>query len=103
VYRLGALTAWVLTRFNLVKSKFFAQPNLLADRRVVGEYFQDQIIPESIGAELLMWLDDTERRSALEQEFSRIHADLRRGAGTRAASAILDLLRDRQAAAASSA
>jgi lipid-A-disaccharide synthase len=102
VYRLGALTAWLLTRFNLVKSKFFAQPNLLADRRVVGEYFQEQIIPESIGAELLMWLDDTERRGALEQEFSRIHADLRRGAGSRAASAILDLLRDRQAAAAAS-
>jgi lipid-A-disaccharide synthase len=95
VYRLGALTGWVLTRLNLVKSKFFAQPNLLADQRVVGEYFQDQIIPESIGAELLMWLDDTERRSALEREFSRIHADLRRGAGTRAAQAILDLLNTR--------
>jgi len=92
VYRLGALTGWVLTRLNLVKSKFFAQPNLLADQRVVGEYFQDQIIPESIGAELLMWLDDTERRGALEREFARIHADLRRGAGTLAAQAILDLL-----------
>jgi lipid-A-disaccharide synthase len=98
VYRLGALTAWVLTHFNLVKSKFFAQPNLLADRRVVGEYFQEQIIPESIGAELLMWLDDTERRSALEGEFARIHNDLRRGAGTRAAQAILDLLSTRRAA-----
>jgi lipid-A-disaccharide synthase len=102
VYRLGALTAWTLTRFNLVKSKFFAQPNLLADRRVVGEYFQDQIIPESIGAELLMWLDDTERRSALEYEFARIHRDLRRGAGTRAAQAILELLSTRQTAVASS-
>jgi lipid-A-disaccharide synthase len=101
VYRLGALTAWVLMRLNLVKSKFFAQPNLLADRRVVGEYFQQQIVPESIGAELLMWLDDTERRAALEQEFSRIHADLRRGAGTRAAQAILDLLSTRANAAAS--
>jgi lipid-A-disaccharide synthase len=100
VYRLGALTAWMLTRFNLVKSKFFAQPNLLADRRVVGEYFQDQIIPESIGAELLMWLDDTERRSDLEREFARIHADLRRGAGTRAAQAILELLSARQTAVA---
>jgi lipid-A-disaccharide synthase len=101
VYRLGALTAWMLTRFNLVKSKFFAQPNLLADRRVVGEYFQDQIIPESIGAELLMWLDDTERRSALEREFARIHSNLRRGAGTRAAQAILDLLSTRRTAVAS--
>ncbi|MHB8476314.1 MAG: lipid-A-disaccharide synthase [Steroidobacteraceae bacterium] len=95
VYRLGALTAWVLRRLNLVKSKFFAQPNLLADRRVVGEYFQEEIIPESIGAELLMWLDDAERRTALEVQFARIHADLRRDAGMRAAQAILELVRSR--------
>src|SRR5260370_30115366 len=35
VYRFGAMTAWILRRLNLVKVKFFAQPNLLADRRVV--------------------------------------------------------------------
>jgi lipid-A-disaccharide synthase len=93
IYRSGAMTAWVVKRLNLVKSKFFAQPNLLADRRVVGEYFQQQIVPESIGAELLMWLDDAERRRGLEQEFSRIHADLRRDAGTRAAQAIVSLLK----------
>ena len=93
VYRLGAMTAWILRRLNLVKAKFFAQPNLLADRRVVGEYFQEEIVPESIGAELLMWLEDAERRSGLEREFSRIHADLRRDAGTRAAQAILALLK----------
>jgi len=102
VYRLGAMTAWVLRRLNLVKSKYFAQPNLLADRRVVGEYFQDDIVPESIGAELLMWLDDAERRSALEREFSLIHADLRRGAGMRAAQAILDLVQSRGRPAAES-
>jgi lipid-A-disaccharide synthase len=102
VYRLGAMTAWVLRRLNLVKSKYFAQPNLLADRRAVGEYFQEDIVPESIGAELLMWLDDAERRSALEREFSRIHADLRRGAGMRAAQAILDLVQSRGRPAAES-
>jgi lipid-A-disaccharide synthase len=95
VYRLGAMTAWILRRLKLVKARFFAQPNLLADRRVVGEYFQEEIVPESIGAELLMWLDDAERRSDLEQLFSRIHADLRRDAGTRAAQAILALLKSR--------
>ena len=99
VYRLGAMTAWVLRRLNLVKTKFFAQPNLLADRRVVGEYFQEEIVPESIGAELLMWLDDAERRGALEREFSRIHSDLRRDAGKRAAQAIVTLLQSRGAAA----
>ncbi len=92
VYRLGALSAWVIRGLKLVKSKFFAQPNLLADRRIVGEYFQEEIVPESIGAELLMWLDDADSRRGLEREFSRIHEDLRRGAGTRAAQAILALL-----------
>jgi lipid-A-disaccharide synthase len=91
VYRLGAATAWLLRRLNLVKSKFFAQPNLLADRRVVGEYFQDEIVPESIGAELLMWLDDTARREELEREFLRIHMDLKRDASASAARAVLAL------------
>jgi lipid-A-disaccharide synthase len=89
------MTAWILRRLNLVKIKVFAQPNLLADRRVVGEYFQEEIVPGSIGAELLMWLDDAERRNGLEHEFSRIHADLRRDAGTRAAQAIVALLKSR--------
>jgi lipid A disaccharide synthetase len=48
----------------------------------------------------LMWLDDTERRSALEAEFARIHRNLRRGAGTRAAQAILELLSTRRTAVA---
>ena len=95
VYRLGAMTAWLLRRLSLVKTKFFAQPNLLADRRVVGEYFQEEIVPESIGAELLMWLDDADRRSALEREFSRLHAELRRDAGPRAAQAIMALVDSR--------
>ncbi len=100
VYRLGALSAWVVRRLNLVKSKFFSQPNLLADRRVVGEYFQEQIVPESIGAELLLWLDDPGRRAILEQEFLGIHLDLKRDASARAAQAIMGLLHRKRPAAA---
>jgi lipid-A-disaccharide synthase len=99
IYRLGALTAWILRHTNLVKSKFFAQPNLLADERIVGEYFQEDIVPETIGAELFMWLDNTERRTALERTFANIHAELRRNAGSRAARAILALLDERRGAA----
>jgi lipid-A-disaccharide synthase len=98
VYRLGAMTVWVLKRLNLVKSKFFAQPNLLADRRVVGEYFQAEIVPESIGAELLMWLDEAPRREALEQEFLRVHVSLKRDASARAAQAVFALANSQPAA-----
>ena len=100
IYRLGALTAWILRHTKLVKSKFFSQPNLLADRRLVGEYFQDDIVPESIGAELLMWLDNAGRRSALAQSFENIHAELRRNAGARAAQAIVTLIAERRPVAA---
>ncbi len=92
VYRLGAMSAWLIKRLNLVKAKFFSQPNLLADRRVVGEYFQEQVVPEAIGAELLMWLDDSERRAKLEHEFLSIHLDLKRDASARAAEVIMELL-----------
>jgi lipid-A-disaccharide synthase len=91
VYRLGRATAWAIRRLRLVKSPFFAQPNLLAGRRLVGEYFQDDIVPESIGAELLMWLDDAARRAELTDQFASIHASLRRDASESAARAILAL------------
>lgn len=91
VYRLGPATAWAIRRLRLVKSPFFAQPNLLAGRRLVGEYFQDEIVPESIGAELLMWLDDAARRAELCDQFASIHASLRRDASESAAQAILAL------------
>ena len=102
VYRLGALSAWIIRRLNLVKSKFFAQPNLLADRRVVGEYFQEQIDPESLGAEILAWLDDAGRRVQLENEFVGLHVNLKRDASTRAAQAILAMLRRERPSAATS-
>jgi lipid-A-disaccharide synthase len=100
IYRAGALTAWIVRHTNLIKARFFSQPNLLADRRLVGEYFQNDIVPESIGAELLMWLDNAERRGALEESFEQIHAQLRRNAGSRAAQAIMTLLAQRRALAA---
>ncbi len=90
VYRLGALSAWVVRRLNLVKSKFFSQPNLLADRRVVGEYFQEQIAP---GVDRSGALDVAGRSRdgapILEQEFLGIHLDLKRDASARAAQAII--------------
>jgi len=93
IYRLGVLTTWLLRRLKLVNTRFFAQPNLLADRRIVGEYFQEDIVPRQIGAELMQWLDDAGRRRELEREFARIHTDLKRDASVRAARAILALLR----------
>jgi len=98
IYRLGGVTAWLIRRLDLVKAAFFAQPNLLAGRRVVNEYFQEQIEPWKIADELLAWTDDERRRAELERTFLDIHMQLKRDASKRAASAILDLIRTRQGA-----
>jgi lipid-A-disaccharide synthase len=98
IYRLGAMTACMIKTFKLVKSPFFAQPNLLAGRRVVGEYFQDDIDPEKIASELLAWIDDRPRRQELQSVFQQIHLELRQGASVRAAQEILALLSGRKAA-----
>jgi lipid-A-disaccharide synthase len=62
---------------------------------VVGEYFGSEIVPESIAAELLEWLDDAPRREALEREFMSMHSNLRQGASARAAQAVFALLNRR--------
>ena len=91
-YRLGAATAWLLRRFRLVRTEFFAQPNLLAGRRIVPEIFQEEVTAERLGRELLAWLDDPARVAALVGEFRAIHGTLRRGSAARAAEAVIAML-----------
>jgi lipid-A-disaccharide synthase len=90
-YRVAALTSWLLRGLGLVKTRHFAQPNLLAGRELVPEYFQEQVRPEVLGPAVLGQLDRDDRE-ALTAEFAQIHERLRRGASARAAEAILELL-----------
>ena len=92
-YRLGALTAFLLRRLGLVKVPYFSQPNLLVGRRLVPEFFQEQVSGAALGSALLGQLEDRERVNELQREFRRVHETLRRGGAERAASAILECLR----------
>lgn len=89
-YRVAPLTGWLLRDLKLVKSEFFAQPNLLAGRRVVPEYFQEEACPAVLGPAVLGQLERDDRAD-LVATFSGIHAALRRDASARAAEAILEL------------
>jgi lipid-A-disaccharide synthase len=91
-YRFAPLTAWVIKRLRLVKVPYFSQPNLLAGRRLVPEFFQEQATPEALGAALLQALEDHAHRRALEEEFRRVHERLRLGGAERAAAAVLELI-----------
>jgi len=99
-YRLGALTSFLLKRLKLFKAPFFAQPNLLAGRALVPEYFNDEVRAEVLGPALLGQLERADR-AELVQTFTRIHETLRRDASSRAAQAIVELMRQRSASATS--
>jgi lipid-A-disaccharide synthase len=90
-YRLGNFTAFLLRRLGLVKVRYFSQPNLLAGRALVPEFFQNAVTAAALGAALERELGEPARAAQLAQEFRRIHEQLRRGGAQRAAEAILEL------------
>jgi lipid-A-disaccharide synthase len=90
-YRVAPLTSWLLRELGLVKTRFFSQPNLLADRALVPEFFQEQVRPEVLGPAVLGELERSDR-AELTAAFGVIHERLRRNASARAAEAILELL-----------
>ena len=91
-YRLGALTSFLLKQLGMMKAPYFSQPNLLAGRKIVPEYFNDEVKAEVLGPALLAQLDRPDM-AQLEQTFSDIHLVLRRDASASAADAIVELMR----------
>jgi lipid-A-disaccharide synthase len=91
-YRLGTATAWMLRHLGLMKAPFFAQPNLLAGRRVVPEIFQSEVTPERLGRELAHWLDHPDECANLARLFADIHRQLQQGGSDKAAAAVLRLV-----------
>ena len=91
-YRVSAVTAFVLRTLGLVKVRYFSQPNLLAGRPLVPEFFQEQVTGVALGEALLGQLGEPERMRELQEEFTAIHRRLRLGGAARAAEAILSLL-----------
>jgi len=95
-YRVAPLTGWLLREMKLVKTEYFSQPNLLAGRALVPEFFQEQVRPEVLGPALLGQLERPDRAELLEA-FGDIHRALRCDASERAAEAVLELLAARRA------
>lgn len=90
-YRLGWLTSFLLETLKLFRAPFFAQPNLLAGRQIVPEYFNRQVRADVLGPALLTQLERADREQ-LMQTFTDIHCTLRRDASASAAAAIVALI-----------
>jgi len=90
-YRMANLT-FQLAR-HIVKLRYIALPNLLADEKLVPEFIQDAATPEQISAALIDYLDHPEKIAALENKFLDIHQRLRCNASQQAANAVMELIK----------
>jgi lipid-A-disaccharide synthase len=88
-YRVSAVTAFLLRTMRLVKVPYFSQPNLLAGRRLVPEFLQEQVQGAALGTALIQELEDPAHVRELLEEFATVHRALRCGGAARAADAIL--------------
>ena len=93
-YKVAPLTGWLLREMKLVKTAHFSQPNLLAGRELVPEFFQEQVRPEVLGPAVVGQFERPDK-AELIQSFTAMHESLRCDASARAAEAICELLSSR--------
>jgi lipid-A-disaccharide synthase len=93
-YRVSAPTAFLARTLKLVKIRYVALPNILADTSLVPELMQDEANGKNLAAGVMQWLTDTERRIALSSRFTDMHRQLRCNASVQASRHVAALLNE---------
>lgn len=88
-YRTSALTAWLLLKAGLLKTRYVSLPNLLAAEPTVPERLQQACEPDLLAADLYPLLTDAVARRRQLDGFASVRSALALDAGPRAAEAIL--------------
>lgn len=90
-YRLDGFSTFLLRDLGLMKAPFFAQPNLLAGRKLVPEFFNDEVRADVLGPALIEQLERPDRNELIAA-FTEIHRSLRCDASKQAAQAVLEIM-----------
>jgi lipid-A-disaccharide synthase len=96
-YKLGFITAFLLRTLRMVKIPYFSQPNLLAGKELVPEFFQEAANATNLAGALARWLEQPAEVAGVQREFAIIHARLRCNGAERAAGEVAALLEARTA------
>jgi lipid-A-disaccharide synthase len=91
VYRVSATSALILRR--MIRTPHFAMVNLIAGRRVVPEFIQDDFTPDAVAAVIRRLLDSPSSRDEMRRALADVRARLGPGGAIpRAAAIITNLL-----------
>ena len=89
-YRMPALSWWLMKRKSY--QPYYGLPNILCERFVVPELFQEDATPENLTQALLNLINNPEAVMQLEEIFITLHRTLRQNTAQKAAAAILPYL-----------
>lgn len=89
-FRWGQITHAILS--PLVKNKYIALPNLLADEEIVPEFLQQEATAENIVRALFDLMRDPVRCNLMQKQFQEIHEILNQNASEQSAEAIAELI-----------
>jgi lipid-A-disaccharide synthase len=88
-YRVSSLTGMLVRRLNLLRTRYVALPNILAQSALVPELLQGDMTAGRIADEVSRWLNDPARVESLAAKFEDLRLGLQTGAAVKAAEAVL--------------
>jgi lipid-A-disaccharide synthase len=89
-YKMTAFNWWLAQR--LVKVKYIAIPNLLADKKIVPEFVQDDATVHNLAEAVELWLNRADRADYCDKLYGPYCEQLSQNASEKAADAITELL-----------
>jgi lipid-A-disaccharide synthase len=92
-YRVAELTYRIVSALGLLKVNRYALPNVLAGKDLAPELMQHDCTPDKLAAAVTQWFEHPQGVSGLQDDYLRLHQELRQDASARAAEAVAGLLR----------
>ena len=89
-YRLGRLTYALISR--MVKVKYVALPNLLANESLVPEFLEENATIKNLSGAVMRFFEQPEQTKKLQKRFIAIHESLKCGGNEAAAQALVALI-----------
>ncbi len=93
-YRVHWLSYFIGITLGLVKTKFIAMSNLLADEELAPEFLQKRCDPILLSEAILQFLNEPQKVAEIEQRYTEIHHELKQDTGRQAAEAVLALINE---------
>ncbi len=95
-YRIAGTTYNLMKWFNMLKTRYFSLPNILAGELLVPELLQHEVTAERIADEAARWLDQPQLVVDLKRRFDELHTVLRIDAAATAGDVVIHHIKDRK-------